>query len=163
MTERAYRLAAGSGGWELASWYLMRLSGILLFGLALGHLFIMHVLHGVEAIDSSFVLNRLVSPIWQVYDWLLLTLALLHGWNGLRNHHRRLCSRPGLADDAPVRRFHRRLSGLRRRICRHLGGLTEGHPWSPRTPMPEGSLRCKIIWRVLSEGMPWSDIIGMMP
>jgi succinate dehydrogenase / fumarate reductase membrane anchor subunit len=26
----------------------------------------------------------LANPIWQVYDWLLLTLALLHGWNGLR-------------------------------------------------------------------------------
>jgi succinate dehydrogenase / fumarate reductase membrane anchor subunit len=84
MTERADRLAVGSGGWELASWYLMRLSGILLFGLALGHWVIMHVLHGVEAIDSLFVLNRLANPIWQVYDWLLLTLALLHGWNGLR-------------------------------------------------------------------------------
>jgi len=84
MTERADRLAVGSGGWELASWYFMRLSGILLLGLALGHWVIMHVLHGVEAIDSSFVLNRLAKPIWQVYDWLLLTLALLHGWNGLR-------------------------------------------------------------------------------
>lgn len=84
MAERVNRFAVGSGGWELASWYFMRLSGILLLGLALGHLVIMHVLHGVETIDSAFVLGRLANPVWQVYDWLLLTLALLHGFNGLR-------------------------------------------------------------------------------
>ncbi len=84
MAERANRFPVGSGAWELASWYFMRLSGILLLGLALGHLVLMHVLHGVEAIDSQFVLNRLANPVWQVYDWLLLTLALLHGFNGLR-------------------------------------------------------------------------------
>jgi len=84
MAERANRWTVGSGGWELASWYFMRLSGILLLGLALGHLVIMHVLHGVEAIDGQFVLGRLANPVWQVYDWLLLTLALLHGFNGLR-------------------------------------------------------------------------------
>jgi succinate dehydrogenase / fumarate reductase membrane anchor subunit len=27
---------------------------------------------------------RYDNPLWRLYDWLLLTLALLHGMNGLR-------------------------------------------------------------------------------
>ncbi len=30
------------------------------------------------------VAARYANPFWRVYDWLLLTLALLHGMNGLR-------------------------------------------------------------------------------
>jgi succinate dehydrogenase / fumarate reductase membrane anchor subunit len=70
---------------ELYSWLFMRLSGLLLTFLVLGHLFIMLVLDGgVEKIDFAFVAGRWASPFWQVWDLLTLWLATLHGVNGLR-------------------------------------------------------------------------------
>jgi succinate dehydrogenase / fumarate reductase membrane anchor subunit len=45
----------------------------------------MHVLDGgVERVNFAFVALRWQSPFWQTWDWLLLSLALLHGINGLR-------------------------------------------------------------------------------
>ena len=69
---------------EVWSWYFFRVSGLLLVFLALGHLTIMHVLNTVDTIDYDWVAARWDSVGWRVYDWLLLTLALLHGMNGLR-------------------------------------------------------------------------------
>ena len=37
-----------AGGFELAAWYFMRISGLVLVFLALGHLFITHILNNVE-------------------------------------------------------------------------------------------------------------------
>jgi len=71
-------------GLELYAWLFMRVSGILLLLLALGHLTIMHLIHNVEEIDTAFVANRWANPLWRFYDWLLLTLALIHGLNGVR-------------------------------------------------------------------------------
>ncbi len=63
----------------------MRVSGILLIGLVLGHLFIMNILDGgVQRINFAFVAGRWASPFWQVWDLLQLWLAMLHGTNGLR-------------------------------------------------------------------------------
>jgi succinate dehydrogenase / fumarate reductase, membrane anchor subunit len=73
------------GGFELWSWLFMRLSGILLVFLAVGHVLIMHVLDtGVERVNFSFVVERWSSPFWRTWDWLMLSLALLHGINGVR-------------------------------------------------------------------------------
>jgi succinate dehydrogenase / fumarate reductase membrane anchor subunit len=73
------------GGFELWSWLFMRLSGILLLFLAVGHVLIMHVLEtGVERVNFSFVVERWSSPFWRTWDWLMLSLALLHGINGVR-------------------------------------------------------------------------------
>ncbi|MGH2501506.1 MAG: hypothetical protein ACRDID_03210, partial [Ktedonobacterales bacterium] len=38
----------------------------------------------VSATVYDFVAQRYANPFWRVYDLLLLTLALLHGLNGLR-------------------------------------------------------------------------------
>ncbi len=72
-------------------WSFMRLSGLALVPLALGHLAIMHVIEGVFAINASgtgsaadFVAARWVFIGWRIYDVLLLALALIHGFNGLR-------------------------------------------------------------------------------
>ena len=73
-----------SGGFELFAWYFMRISGVLLLFLALGHLLIMHVINNVKTIDYAFVARRFTTPFWRTYDWLMLMLALLHGVNGLR-------------------------------------------------------------------------------
>jgi succinate dehydrogenase / fumarate reductase, membrane anchor subunit len=63
----------------------MRVSGILLLVLAVGHVLIMHVLgDGVDRVNFAFVALRWQSPVWRTWDWLLLSLALVHGVNGLR-------------------------------------------------------------------------------
>lgn len=63
----------------------MRLSGVVLVFLALGHLFVMLVPDdGVYRIDFNYVAARWHSGFWQIWDLLLLWLAQLHGGNGLR-------------------------------------------------------------------------------
>jgi succinate dehydrogenase / fumarate reductase membrane anchor subunit len=62
----------------------MRVSGVVLLFMALGHLAIMHLLHGVEEIDYDFVAARFATPFWRSYDFVMLVLALLHGVNGAR-------------------------------------------------------------------------------
>lgn len=70
---------------ELYGWLFMRLSGIVLVVLVLGHLLIQLVLDGgVSKIGFAFVAYRWASPFWQVWDLLMLWLAMLHGANGLR-------------------------------------------------------------------------------
>ena len=70
---------------ELYLWLFMRISGILLVVLVLGHLFIMNILDGgVQRINFAFVAGRWASPFWQVWDLLMLWLAMLHGASGLR-------------------------------------------------------------------------------
>ena len=73
-----------SGGVELAAWLFMRISGIVLLGLALGHLFIMHVFNSVHVIDYNFVAGRYAGIFWRGYDLAMLWLAMIHGLNGVR-------------------------------------------------------------------------------
>jgi succinate dehydrogenase / fumarate reductase membrane anchor subunit len=73
-----------TGGLELYAWLFMRVSGVLLLFLAVGHLAIMHLINSVDVIDYQFVAARWANPLWRLYDWLLLMLALVHGFNGLR-------------------------------------------------------------------------------
>jgi succinate dehydrogenase membrane anchor subunit len=73
------------GGLELWSWLFMRISGVVLLFLAVGHVLIMHVFDGgVSRVNFGFVAVRWQSPVWRTWDWALLVLALLHGINGLR-------------------------------------------------------------------------------
>ena len=76
---------SGRTNYELYSWLFMRISGIILVFLVLGHLFIMNILDGgVQRINFGFVAGRWASPFWQVWDLLQLWLAMIHGGNGLR-------------------------------------------------------------------------------
>jgi succinate dehydrogenase / fumarate reductase membrane anchor subunit len=79
-----YGARPSSGGFETFSWYFFRISGILLIFLIIIHLIIMHVTTDVAKTTYDFVAARYSNPLWRLYDWLLLTLALLHGMNGLR-------------------------------------------------------------------------------
>lgn len=73
------------GGWELWSWLFMRLSGLVLLLLAVGHVLIMHLPDGgVDRINFEFVATRWENPLWRAWDWALLSLALIHGVNGMR-------------------------------------------------------------------------------
>ncbi|UVS81957.1 succinate dehydrogenase hydrophobic membrane anchor subunit [Actinokineospora sp. UTMC 2448] len=79
------RPAARRSNFELASWLFMRISGIALVVLVLGHLFIMNILDGgVHRINFAFVAGRWADPFWQVWDLAMLWLAQIHGGNGLR-------------------------------------------------------------------------------
>ncbi|MEW2621772.1 succinate dehydrogenase hydrophobic membrane anchor subunit [Streptomyces sp. NPDC048106] len=73
------------GNFELAAWLFMRLSGVVLVVLVIGHLLIQLVLDGgVAKVGFAFVAGRWASPWWQVWDLAMLWLAMLHGANGLR-------------------------------------------------------------------------------
>ncbi len=85
---------------ELNIWLFMRVSGLVLIVLALGHFFLMHFIYGVENMDFNFIITRWMDPMmglfWRGYDLALLFFALLHGMFGLRYsledyvHHRGL-------------------------------------------------------------------------
>jgi succinate dehydrogenase / fumarate reductase membrane anchor subunit len=71
-------------GFETWSWFFMRVSGLILLFLALLHFSITHILNDVTDTDAGFVARRWDNPMWRIFDWALLFLALFHGLNGLR-------------------------------------------------------------------------------
>ena len=83
---RAARPKPEASGRERFWWYFMRMSGLALVFLALGHMFIMHVLVELTGgeINFAFVQSRWGTPFWRIYDLLLLVLAFIHGANGAR-------------------------------------------------------------------------------
>lgn len=71
--------------WEKWGWMYMRASGVVLVILIFGHLFVNMVAgEGVRGIDFAFVAGKWASPFWQVWDLVMLWLALIHGANGMR-------------------------------------------------------------------------------
>ncbi|WP_377270960.1 succinate dehydrogenase hydrophobic membrane anchor subunit [Peterkaempfera sp. SMS 1(5)a] len=73
------------GNFEMWAWLFMRLSGVVLVVLVIGHLVIQLVIDGgVSRIGFAFVAGRWASPFWQGWDLLMLWLAMLHGANGMR-------------------------------------------------------------------------------
>jgi succinate dehydrogenase / fumarate reductase membrane anchor subunit len=95
----AGRKVKPSGGFELLAWYWMRISGLLLVFLALGHLFITHIVYNVEAINYAFVASRWAAPktgfIWRIWDLTMISLATFHGFNGLRQVLDEYVHKPG--------------------------------------------------------------------
>jgi len=71
-------------GTDRLAWYFLRVSGISLIFLALGHLFITHYLNVPSETTFDFVANRWANPLWRTFDWVLLVMALWHGLIGLR-------------------------------------------------------------------------------
>jgi succinate dehydrogenase / fumarate reductase, membrane anchor subunit len=72
------------GSFELYAWFFMRVSGVVMLLIAVGHLTYMHLVVGVNNIDYAWILQRWTNPFWRLYDWLLLAFALAHGTNGIR-------------------------------------------------------------------------------
>ena len=83
---RAARPMPEEPGRERFWWWYMRISGLLLVLMALGHMFIMHILVQIrgEEISFEFVAGRWGTPFWRIYDAVLLLLAMTHGVNGAR-------------------------------------------------------------------------------
>ncbi len=72
-------------GFELWTWFFMRISGVVLVFLVLGHFTIVHILgEGVDRVNFAFVSGRWSNPLWQTWDWTMLFLGMLHGANGVR-------------------------------------------------------------------------------
>ena len=71
-------------GAEAWWWVFMRVSGIALVFLALTHFALTHIVNDVVETDYRFVSERWENPFWQLFDWALLVLALVHGANGVR-------------------------------------------------------------------------------
>ena len=82
---RAGGRTTGRTNYVLYGWVFMRASGVLLVVLIFGHLFLNLIDgEGISAIDFGFVAGKWASPLWQVWDLLMLWLAMIHGTNGLR-------------------------------------------------------------------------------
>ncbi|MER3479916.1 MAG: succinate dehydrogenase [Meiothermus sp.] len=83
---RRYQDAKAQAGTnlELAWWVFMRLSGLVLVFLVLGHIYMNFVLIDVNTVNYDYVAQRLSNTTWKIYDLVILGLALLHGLNGTR-------------------------------------------------------------------------------
>ncbi len=83
---RAAQARPVNPGFERFMWWFMRISGLILVVLALGHMIIMHVVTELtgQQVNFAFVTSRWGSPFWRIYDLLLLLLAMVHGVNGAR-------------------------------------------------------------------------------
>ena len=73
-----------SHGRELRQWQFMRISGLVLVFLALIHFSITHIVNDVIETDFAFVVARWENPLWRLFDWVLLALALTHGTFGIQ-------------------------------------------------------------------------------
>lgn len=69
---------------ERYGFLFMRLSGVALIFLAIGHMMIQHVLNDVHSLTLEFVRQQWTSWGWRTYDLFLLGFAFVHGINGLR-------------------------------------------------------------------------------
>ncbi len=82
---RVGRPRPSRGGAELAIWYLMRVTGVGLFVLALSHFLIVHVIYDPAAQTASWIAEvRWSSLFWRAFDWSLLMLVLFHAFMGVR-------------------------------------------------------------------------------
>jgi succinate dehydrogenase / fumarate reductase membrane anchor subunit len=95
---RSARTRPENPGFERFMWYFMRISGLALVILALGHMLIMHVVVQItfKPVDFAFVTDLWGTPFWRIYYFLLLVLALIHGVNGTRIVIGDLVARGGL-------------------------------------------------------------------
>jgi succinate dehydrogenase / fumarate reductase membrane anchor subunit len=70
---------------ELAIWYLMRLSGLALFVLALSHFLITHVLSDPANQTSEWITtHRWANDLWRWVDSSMLVLVVFHSFVGVR-------------------------------------------------------------------------------
>jgi succinate dehydrogenase / fumarate reductase membrane anchor subunit len=81
---RSGRPRPQSGGFELAAWYYMRVSGVALFVLALTHFSVMHFLFDPAQEKSGFISARWDDLAIRSFDWLFLIVVLSHAFLGIR-------------------------------------------------------------------------------
>lgn len=70
---------------ELFVWYLMRVTGVALFVLALAHFSILHFIWDPAEQTAEFIASERWNQVfWRGFDWLLLMTVLFHGFLGMR-------------------------------------------------------------------------------
>lgn len=70
---------------ERYPWLFMRLSGVAMLILAVGHMVIQHVLNSSTNLTLQFVAAQWSNWGWKAFDILLLWMAIPHGVRGLYN------------------------------------------------------------------------------
>jgi succinate dehydrogenase / fumarate reductase membrane anchor subunit len=84
---------------ELFAWYLMRVTGVALFVLALAHFSILHFIWDPAEQTAEFIANERWNQIfWRGFDWLLLMTVLFHGFLGMRTVVQDYVKRPRLRE-----------------------------------------------------------------
>ncbi|HET7034585.1 MAG TPA: hypothetical protein VFI42_02790 [Thermomicrobiaceae bacterium] len=68
---------------RLRAWVMVRLTGLLLTVLVLGHFSLTHIFTDVSDTGTSFIARRWGTALWVVWDWLLLLAAVAHGGAGI--------------------------------------------------------------------------------
>jgi len=82
---------------ELMVWYLMRVTAVALFVLALAHFSILHFIWDPSEQNADFITNQRWNQLfWRGFDWLLLMTVLFHGFLGVRTVILDYVHRPGL-------------------------------------------------------------------
>lgn len=81
---RAGRARPQGSGWELAVWYLMRLTGLGLFVLALAHFLITHFISDPAIQNADWITARWGNIAWRTADFLMLAFVLFHATFGMR-------------------------------------------------------------------------------
>jgi succinate dehydrogenase / fumarate reductase membrane anchor subunit len=82
ITRRSVKIQSN---FERNAFMFMRVSGIALLVLAVGHMIFQHVLNSSTNLTIQFVAEQWNTWGWKVFDFLLLIFAVSHGVNGFRN------------------------------------------------------------------------------
>ena len=70
---------------ELVVWYVMRVTAVALFVLALAHFSIVHFIWDPATQNAAFIADdRWNQVFWRGFDWLLLTTVIVHAFLGVR-------------------------------------------------------------------------------
>jgi succinate dehydrogenase / fumarate reductase, membrane anchor subunit len=85
MTSKTTRKVETKSNFERYAYLFMRLSGISLLLLAVGHVMLNLVFNSVHDLSLQVVADRWSTWGWRAYSMLLLIFAVTHGYNGLRN------------------------------------------------------------------------------
>lgn len=84
------------GGAQWYGWLFMRVSGLVLIILVLGHVFVTSIPgEGVQQVNFAYVAGRWSSVWLRLWDGLMLWLAEIHGVVGLRTVIDDYARRPG--------------------------------------------------------------------
>lgn len=90
-----------------AAFVLVRVTGLMLTILVLGHFALTHIVNDVAETDAAFVARRWGSALWVTWDWLMLAAAIVHGAAGVS-----VAIDDYATDDARRGRYRRILFGL---------------------------------------------------
>jgi succinate dehydrogenase / fumarate reductase membrane anchor subunit len=82
---RSGRPRPQGGGFELAVWYYMRLSGLALLILALTHFSLQHFASDPADQTSNWIFQqRWNNLFFRAFDWTLLMMVISHAFLGMR-------------------------------------------------------------------------------